>query len=100
MMMRTFRARALGLLLCFLLCAAGASAGTVYTVGVLQSPAGLGNFGGPVMYGIDDLGQAAGEGIDAGENDVSFLGTTSGSPLIPAPAGWNWVSATAINELA
>lgn len=96
----------------------GTFAGTIYTVGVLQSPAGP-TPGFTSMYGIDNLGQAAGSGNN-GSGQVSFVATTSevagtlrstangttqaftssasGSSFVPLPVGYSYSAGDGINN--
>jgi hypothetical protein len=67
-----------------LILSSAASASSLYSVSVIPPPSG---FTGVLMHGINNSGQAAGYGNN-GTTDQAFLGTTSGSAAIPAPAGF------------
>jgi hypothetical protein len=66
-----------------------------YNVGVIQLPSGSMNVG---MSGINNSGQVTGTAYFGTIGRV-FIATTSGSTLLPLPAGWSLSQGNAINNL-
>ena len=65
-------------------------ASTIYSVSPIPFPSGL--TPGVItvaMSGINNSGQVAGTGINSLGVEQAFIGTTSGSTLIPLPPGWS-----------
>jgi uncharacterized membrane protein len=50
------------------------------------------------VYGINNSGQVAGSAVN-GSDARSFVGSPSGSTVIPLPAGWSFSGASAINNV-
>jgi hypothetical protein len=69
-----------------------------YTVQVIPPPSG---FTEVVMRGINNSGQVIETAFASGLPSSSqvFIGTTSGSTLIPLPAGWSGAQGSAINNM-
>src|SRR5580658_5358707 len=83
-------------------CALVALAGPTYSVQMIQIPSGFCTtcaYGGATMIGINSSGQVAGTVFNSGGGPVqAFIGTTSGSALIPLPATWSGAQGAGINE--